>query len=204
MRDDRGLPVEWRKSAKDVVPASIEVHAGVPASRLMPGTGACALPDAIELTKHAVTAGCGGVLMLPQEVIRRKRDGMVLAREDVRKFIAGLTDGSVSEGQVAAFAMAVFFKGMSREEAVGLRWIEIDFDGSCLRLSETKTGRSTRPLGKAALADTSKGGASDAIIRKYRVCMNEKMDNNESQSITQWEKTHVEERKACDKASGWK
>lgn len=58
--------------------------------------------------------------MLPQEVIRMKRDGAALAREDVREFIAGLTSGSVSEGQVAAFAMAVFFRGMSREEAVGL------------------------------------------------------------------------------------
>jgi 4-hydroxy-tetrahydrodipicolinate synthase len=39
--------------------------AGIPAARLMPGTGACALPDAIELTRHAVSAGCAGVLMLP-------------------------------------------------------------------------------------------------------------------------------------------
>ena len=58
--------------------------------------------------------------MLPQELIRRKRDGAPLKREDVKEFIAGLTSGSVSEGQVAAFAMAVFFRGMSREEAVGL------------------------------------------------------------------------------------
>ncbi len=33
--------------------------------RLMPGTGACALADAIVLTKHAVDLGCGGGLMLP-------------------------------------------------------------------------------------------------------------------------------------------
>jgi len=39
--------------------------AGLPAARMMPGTGACALPEAIELTRHAVQAGCGGVLMLP-------------------------------------------------------------------------------------------------------------------------------------------
>lgn len=38
---------------------------GLPAGRMMPGTGACALPDAIDLTRHAVEAGCGGVLMLP-------------------------------------------------------------------------------------------------------------------------------------------
>ncbi len=37
-----------------------------------------------------------------------------------KEFISGLTNGSVSEGQVAAFAMAVFFKGMTRDEAVGL------------------------------------------------------------------------------------
>lgn len=58
--------------------------------------------------------------MLPQEVIRRKRDGAALTREEVRDFIAGLTAGTISEGQVAAFAMAVFFRGMSAEEAVGL------------------------------------------------------------------------------------
>ncbi len=39
--------------------------AGVDPAKLMPGTGACAVPDAIELTRHAVQAGCAGVLMLP-------------------------------------------------------------------------------------------------------------------------------------------
>ena len=58
--------------------------------------------------------------MLPQEVIRRKRDGAALSTVEVKDFIDGLTKGSVSEGQVAAFAMAVFFKGMTRDEAVGL------------------------------------------------------------------------------------
>jgi thymidine phosphorylase len=58
--------------------------------------------------------------MLPQEVIRRKRDGAALSTDQVKDFISGLTSGDVSEGQVAAFAMAVFFKGMTREEAVGL------------------------------------------------------------------------------------
>jgi thymidine phosphorylase len=58
--------------------------------------------------------------VLPQEIIRKKRDGAALTRDEVKDFISGLTNGSVSEGQVAAFAMAVFFKGMSAEEAVGL------------------------------------------------------------------------------------
>lgn len=41
------------------------LEAGVPASRLMPGTGACALSDAVTLTQHAVRHGAAGVLMLP-------------------------------------------------------------------------------------------------------------------------------------------
>jgi 4-hydroxy-tetrahydrodipicolinate synthase len=41
------------------------IAAGVPASRLMPGTGACSTTEAAMLIKHAVAHGCGGVLMLP-------------------------------------------------------------------------------------------------------------------------------------------
>ncbi len=58
--------------------------------------------------------------MLPQEVIRRKRDGEVLAADEIAFMVEGLTAGTVGEGQVAAFAMAVFFKGMGRDEAVAL------------------------------------------------------------------------------------
>ena len=55
-----------------------------------------------------------------------------------------------------------------------------------------------------ACVKDNKGGAADAVILKYCTCMNNKMSNNETQSITQWEKTHVAERKACDKEAGWK
>ena len=41
------------------------VDAGLPASRMMPGTGCCAVTDTVALTRHAVQNGCGGVLMLP-------------------------------------------------------------------------------------------------------------------------------------------
>lgn len=41
------------------------LEAGVDAAQLLPGTGACALPDAIELTRHAAASGCAGALMLP-------------------------------------------------------------------------------------------------------------------------------------------
>ncbi len=58
--------------------------------------------------------------MLPQEIIRRKRDGETLSAAEIDSFIAGLTSGAVTEGQAAAFAMAVFFKGMSLDERVAL------------------------------------------------------------------------------------
>lgn len=58
--------------------------------------------------------------MLPQETIRRKRDGEVLSAEEIGAFVAALTDGSASEGQVAAFAMAVWFRGMDARETVAL------------------------------------------------------------------------------------
>lgn len=56
----------------------------------------------------------------PQEVVRKKRDGHALTDGDIRFMIEGLTDGSISDGQVAAFAMAVFFQGMKRMEVAAL------------------------------------------------------------------------------------
>jgi thymidine phosphorylase len=58
--------------------------------------------------------------MLPQEIIRAKREGEALPAEAIRFMVEGLTSGAVSEGQVAAFAMAIFFRGMTRDEAVAL------------------------------------------------------------------------------------
>ena len=57
---------------------------------------------------------------LPQETIRQKRDGGTLDAADIADFVRGVTDGAVTEGQVAAFAMAVFFRGLDRDETVAL------------------------------------------------------------------------------------
>jgi thymidine phosphorylase len=59
-------------------------------------------------------------MRLPQEIIRRKRDGLSLADEEIAGFVAGFTDGSIGEGQAAAFAMAIFFRGLSRRETAAL------------------------------------------------------------------------------------
>ncbi len=60
------------------------------------------------------------MVFLPQEIIVRKRDGEVLTAGEIGRFIAGLTDGSVSHAQAAAFAMAVFFRDMTLDERVAL------------------------------------------------------------------------------------
>lgn len=52
--------------------------------------------------------------------------------------------------------------------------------------------------------NTGEPGATPTIVRAYCVCMNEKMDSNETRSITQWEKANPAARAACDKQSGWK
>jgi thymidine phosphorylase len=57
---------------------------------------------------------------LPQEIIRAKRDGHELSAEQIAQFIEGLTKGTVSEGQAAALAMAIFFRRLNVPERVAL------------------------------------------------------------------------------------
>ena len=57
---------------------------------------------------------------LPQELIRDKRDGRALRAQQVRAFVQGVTDRSWSDAQVAAMAMAICLKGMTRDECAVL------------------------------------------------------------------------------------
>jgi thymidine phosphorylase len=57
-------------------------------------------------------------MFLPQEIIRKKRDGGALSAEEIQFFVRGITDNSVTEGQIAALAMAVYFNDMNMDERV--------------------------------------------------------------------------------------
>jgi thymidine phosphorylase len=57
---------------------------------------------------------------IPQELIRRTRDGRPLSDEELAFLVAGITDGSLSDGQVAAWAMAVFMRDLTKPERVAL------------------------------------------------------------------------------------
>jgi thymidine phosphorylase len=61
-----------------------------------------------------------GGRILPQEIIRKKRDGQELTTSEIDFLVSGLLRGALSEGQAAAFAMAIFFRGMSIAEIVSL------------------------------------------------------------------------------------
>ena len=91
--------------------------------------------------------------LLPQETIIRKRDGDALTPGEIKAFIAGLTDGSVSPAQAAAFAMAVFFRDMSTPERVALTEAMRD-SGSVLDWSD---------LDGAVVDKHSTGGVGDNV-----------------------------------------
>lgn len=59
-------------------------------------------------------------MFLPQEIIRKKRDGQALSEEEIRFFINGVRDNAVSEGQIAALAMTIWFHDMTLPERVAL------------------------------------------------------------------------------------
>ncbi len=59
-------------------------------------------------------------MFIPQEFIRKKRDNKPLSKLEIEDFISGVTDGSVANEHISAFAMAVFFNGMSLEEKTNL------------------------------------------------------------------------------------
>src|SRR6201989_92923 len=58
--------------------------------------------------------------MLPNEVIRRQRDGHALSGEEIGFLVAGIADGGLSDAQVGALAMALFLRGMEARERVAL------------------------------------------------------------------------------------
>lgn len=59
-------------------------------------------------------------MWLAQEVIRQKRDGLELSAADLQRFVQGIADDSLSEGQIAAFAMATLLRGMTAAERTAL------------------------------------------------------------------------------------
>ena len=54
------------------------------------------------------------------DIIKKKRDGFELSREEIEFFIKGYVDGSIYDYQASALCMAIFFKGMTEKETAYL------------------------------------------------------------------------------------
>ena len=82
--------------------------------------------------------------------IRGDAKDRVLSAEELAKLGKAMRELAPRWPAAVAALRLVAVTGLRREEACGLRWSEIDRASSCLRLRATKTGRSMRPIGKAA------------------------------------------------------
>jgi integrase len=85
------------------------------------------------------------------ETQRGQAKDRVLSRAELAALGKAIDAAAERYPQAASALRLIVLTGMRREEAVGLRWREVDLDGSSLRLEATKSGRSTRPIGKAAV-----------------------------------------------------
>jgi len=89
--------------------------------------------------------------VITKQILARKRDGKVLGADEIAFLVKGIADGGLTEGQVAAFAMAVCWRGMDAAECVALTD------------AMTHSGRvlDWRDLGKPVVDKHSTGGVGD-------------------------------------------
>ena len=92
-------------------------------------------------------------VFIPQEVIKAKRESRALPADAIARFVAGIGDGTVSEGQVAALAMAICLNGMTAPECVALTRAMTD-SGRVLEWPD---------LGRPILDKHSTGGVGDKV-----------------------------------------
>ena len=96
-------------------------------------------------------------MFLPQDVIRKKRDGEILDAADIRAFILGVANGAVNAGQIGAFTMAVYLNGMTIDEQVALT----------LAMRDSGTVLDWQPLlapGSRVIEKHSSGGVGDEKV----------------------------------------
>lgn len=91
--------------------------------------------------------------MLPQEIIRRKRDKNVLSGEEIKEFIDGIGKHKVDDTQIAAMTMAIYLNGLSPQETIDLT-IAMRDSGEVLRWND---------FDKPIVDKHSSGGVGDKV-----------------------------------------
>lgn len=81
---------------------------------------------------------------------------------------------------MAVLAGTVLVSGVAQADADDMKWIS-----KCLK-------------------DNADAKVAPEVVTAYCTCMNNKMDSNETQSISTWEKSHPKEMADCERQSGWK
>ncbi|QYJ81488.1 thymidine phosphorylase [Shewanella aegiceratis] len=94
-------------------------------------------------------------MFLAQEIIRKKRNGEVLSTQEIQFFVQGITNNTVSEGQIAALGMAVYFKDMNMDERIALT--------TAMRDSGTVLNWKNLGLDGPIIDKHSTGGVGDVI-----------------------------------------
>ena len=75
--------------------------------------------------------------------------------------------------------------------------------GSVLASTAAYADRADAQWVARCVSDNQRGNATVEQIAKYCTCLNGKMDDNETLSVTAWEKSHPTEMKMCERESGW-
>ncbi|WP_153915205.1 thymidine phosphorylase [Shewanella sp. TC10] len=94
-------------------------------------------------------------MFLAQEIIRKKRNGEALSKAEIQFFVDGITQNTVSEGQIAAFGMAVYFQDMNMDERIALT--------TGMRDSGTVLNWDSLSLNGPIIDKHSTGGVGDVI-----------------------------------------
>ena len=85
------------------------------------------------------------------EIFKGQPKDRTLSPDELRRLGETLRDAPESAAQAATAIRLMVLSGLRRGEALSLRWGEVDALGQCLRLELTKTGKSTRVIGRAAV-----------------------------------------------------
>ncbi|GIU26637.1 thymidine phosphorylase [Shewanella sp. MBTL60-007] len=94
-------------------------------------------------------------MFLAQEIIRKKRNAQALSTEEIQFFVKGITNNTVSEGQIAALGMAVYFNDMNMDERIALT--------TAMRDSGTVLNWQSLDLNGPIIDKHSTGGVGDVI-----------------------------------------